>query len=115
MSDQKQDGTALMMALLAGQSGEHASRGWERNKLENDIAWLGSELTKLKAEVDRLTGNLKAEQDAGWDMVAENTLLKAEIDRLTKESAYYQMSYKRVVADNRRLSERIDELEASRP
>jgi hypothetical protein len=44
-----------MMALLAGQSGEHASKAWESQKIENDIVWLGSELTKLKAEVERLT------------------------------------------------------------
>ena len=78
------------------------------------IEKLEAQATSSQAEVERLTGNLKAEQNAGWDMVAENTRLKAEVDRLTKEAAYHEMSYKRVVAENRRLSERIDELEANR-
>ena len=88
---------------------------WVVSPDEADRLKARMEREAAQAEVARLTGNLKAEQDAGWGMVAENNRLKAEVDRLTKDAAYHEMSYKRVVAENRRLSERIDELEANRP
>ena len=88
---------------------------WVVSPDEADRLKARMEREAAQAEVARLTGNLKAEQDAGWGMVAENNRLKAEVDRLTKDAAYHEMSYKRVVAENRRLSERIDELEAPRP
>jgi hypothetical protein len=51
VSELKQDGTALMMALIAGQSGEHAFRALNDNQLSE----LEAENARLKAEVERLT------------------------------------------------------------
>lgn len=63
MSDNQHDGTNLMMAILAGTSGPNASEAWVRQKLQNDVTWLASELARLKAEVERLTkaGDVMAE------------------------------------------------------
>jgi len=63
VSEPKPNGTDLFMAIVSGMSGPKASEGWKRQKLENDITWLASELTRMKDE---------------------NTRLKAEVERLTK-------------------------------
>ena len=47
---------------------------------------LHDQIEELQVEVERLTNNLKAEQNAGWDMVAENANLKAEVARLRAAS-----------------------------
>jgi regulator of replication initiation timing len=52
--------------------------------VEAELAKVKAERDQLKAEVGRLTGNLKTEQNTGWDMVAENVCLKAEVERLTE-------------------------------
>ena len=82
MSEPKRDATDLMMALLAGQSGEHASKGWERQKLENDIAWLGSELTRMKAEVERLDTLCKQLMAQHSDISCENIMLRKAGDAM---------------------------------
>ena len=65
MSEPKPNGTDLFMAIVSGMSGPKASEGWTCQKLENDITWLASELTRMKDENARLKAEVERWSVAG--------------------------------------------------
>jgi len=84
VSEPKPNGTDLFMAIVSGMSGPKASEGWTRQKLENDITWLASELTRMKDENARLQASLEKSDNLVVKMSDKISSLKAEVERLTK-------------------------------
>jgi hypothetical protein len=85
MSEPKQDGTDLMMALLTGLSGPRASKAWNESQqikaesfltlAEHWINQTAEENARLKAEVEEL-------KDALFKHSGENYRLQVERERL---------------------------------
>ena len=54
MSDRKPDWNSIMMALLSGQSGEHASRAWYDLQRAKEWDEIINKIDSLKSEVEKL-------------------------------------------------------------
>jgi len=55
MSEPKKDGTDMMMALLSGLSGRHASDVWKDIQAEAEIESIKADIHTLKVQVEQLT------------------------------------------------------------
>jgi septal ring factor EnvC (AmiA/AmiB activator) len=80
VSEPKPNGTDLFMAIVSGMSGPKASEGWTRQKLENDITWLASELTRMKDENARLQASLEKSDNLAVKMSDKISSLKTELE-----------------------------------
>ena len=67
-----------------------------------------AENARLKAEVERLTGNLNTEQNTGWTLFIENARHREQIERLTKQKAVY-IDNDKVLAEMERLKAEVKE------
>ena len=107
MSEPKPNGTDLFMAIVSGMSGPKASEGWTRQKLENDITWLASELTRMKDENARLQASLEKSDDLAVKMSDKISSLKAELTEMTKAAHGFEEQLDRELDKSAMLSGQV--------
>lgn len=95
------------MAIVSGMSGPKASEGWTRQKLENDITWLASELTRMKDENARLQASLEKSDDLAVKMSDKISSLKAELTEMTKAAHGFEEQLDRELDKSAMLSGQV--------